>query len=86
MSREEAIKLLRGYSPVSYELLDEIFKAFGFLSDSPSFDTEVYYHKSFKCGLFTARDDGLHHLTEQQKGVVLGMIQCVILNEQYSSK
>lgn len=86
MTREEAIKLVRGYAPVSYEQLDEVFDCFGFHSDSPSFDTEVYYHKSYKCGLFTARDDGLHHLTEQQKGVVLGMLQCVMWNEQNSSK
>lgn len=86
MTREEAVKLLRGYTPVSYSQLDEIFRAFGFTSESPSFETEVYYHKSFQCGIFTARDDGLHHLTEQQKGVVLGMLQCVALNEKYSSK
>lgn len=84
MTREEALALLqRRQEDISYDTLDEVFIVFGFTSDSPSFDTEVYYHPAFPCGRFTARDDGLHVLTDLQRGVVLGMLECVMLNEQF---
>ena len=86
MTRQEGLLLLRGGSEVSYDALDGVFAAFGFRSASPSFETEVYYHPQFKCGKYTARDDGFHVLTEEQKGVVLQMLNCVVQHEQVTSR
>lgn len=74
MKREAALALLHGGGPVSFLLLDDLFRAFGFDSASPDFETEVYYHPKYRCGKFTARDDGLHLLTDTQKSVVLAMV------------
>jgi len=82
VSRAEARARLDSSAELDYYALDEIFGAFGFVSDSPSFETQVYYHPSFRCGAFTARDDGLHVVTHGQRSLVREMLRCVEINER----
>lgn len=82
MTRGEAWQRLTGAAELDYDALDQIFGAFGFLSDSPTFETQVYYHPSFRCGAFTARDDGLHTVTPGQRSFVRGMLRCVEFHER----
>lgn len=77
MNREEALQLLRSDADISYLELDGIFTAFGFSSASPDFRTEVYYHPRYQCAKFTAVDDGLHVLTDEQRQIVTWMVNCV---------
>jgi len=86
MTRDEAVSRLLGPEECGYVVLDEIFRAFGFTSDTPDFATEVYYHPRWKtCGGFTARDDGHGVLTAGQRDLVARMLQCVAISEQQSS-
>ena len=84
MTRSEALGLLNGAKPCSFMDLDSVFRAFGFVSSTPSFETEVYYHLVYSCGAFTARDDGHHTLTDHQRRIVAAMIDCVVFNEAYA--
>jgi len=83
VTRAEALACLSG--ELGYETLDAVFRAFGFVSASPDFETEVYSHPRFKrCGAFTARDDGIHVLTPLQKDLVRAMLRCVEFHEAYT--
>jgi hypothetical protein len=87
MTREEARRRLYDTDEVSFDLLDEIFRAFGFLSDSTDNRTEVYYHPDWRhCGLFVARDDGEHTLALHQRLRIQGMIDCVRYHEQQAQR
>jgi hypothetical protein len=77
VTADEALKRLTDPADITFEELDSLFRAFGFLSHSPTFETEVYYHPRFRCGMFTARDDGLHLLSPQQRTMVVSMVQYV---------
>ena len=77
MNRAEAWRRVDGSEDLDFETLDEIFRAFGFLVESPNFETEVYYHPAFRCGAYTARDDGLHLVTPGQRSLVRRMLRCV---------
>jgi hypothetical protein len=82
MTRAEAIERLQRAPEVSFDDLDEIFACFGFVSASPSFELEIYYHPQFRrCGAFPARDDGLHVLTPLQRTLALQIIHCVVSSE-----
>jgi len=86
MTRDEAVARLVGREECSYDVLDDIFRAFGFASDTPDFVTEVYYHPRWtSCGGFTARDNGHGLLTDRQRELVARMLQCVAISEQQSS-
>jgi hypothetical protein len=83
MNRDEAVRTLQTEDVLDYLTLDGIFQAFGFVSTSPSWDTDVYYHPRYPtCGGFTARDDGLHGLTPRQRALVAAMISCVQWSEK----
>jgi hypothetical protein len=87
VTREEAWALLEGYADVSYDLVDEVFRAFGFRSRTPSWDTEVYFHPLYPdCGMFTARDDGFHVLTPEQRGRVKWMVARAKLQDDLNSQ
>lgn len=77
MTRAEALKLLAGYGEVNYDLVDDIFAAFGFETKMADFASLVYYHPKCRCGIFNAPDDDIHILTEAQKGLILNMLRCV---------
>lgn len=65
--------------------MSDIFRAFGFETASPTWDTEVYFHPKWKqCGAFTARDDGHHVLTHLQRRLVRDMLECIVFHETYS--
>lgn len=85
MTREEARALLTSDAEITYLDADSIFTAFGFLTESPNYQTEVYYHPRWKrqCGAFTARDDG-HTLSALQRRLIERMIDCVEFCERYS--
>ena len=86
MNRAEAGRAIAAPEPLGYDKLDEVFAAFGFVSDSPTWDTEVYYHPRWKqCGGFTARDDGHHVLSPLQRDRVMDMLRCVEFCERYAS-
>jgi len=83
MNRTEALSRLASTDDLSYDDVDDIFAAFGFTSDSPSFSTEVYYHARYKrCGAFTARDDGLNLVLLTQRSIIRRMLECVLWHEQ----
>jgi hypothetical protein len=86
VTRADALALLSGDGEVGYGDVDAIFIAFGFVSASPDFETEVYSHPKFKrCGAFTARDDGIHVLTPLQKGLVRAILRCVEFHEAFTA-
>jgi hypothetical protein len=85
VTRDEALARLASPDQLGYEVLDLIFLAFGIVSDSPTWETEVYYHPRWhhQCGAFTARDDGIHVLTPLQRKRVRAMLECVQFCEQF---
>jgi hypothetical protein len=86
MTRQEARECIRRPGGIDLDTVDEVFAAFGFVSSSPTFETEVYYHPRYRrCGAFTARDDGIHILTDQQRFLVARMISCVLMHEEQES-
>jgi hypothetical protein len=89
VDRGEALRRLEDpRAEIDYEELDAIFRAFGFRSDSPNFETEVYYHPQWRheCGPYVARDDGLHVLSPEQRERVRAKIGCVLYCEQAYKK
>jgi hypothetical protein len=78
MTRDDALKLLDSEVDISYMVLDDIFRAFGFSSTSPDFETEAYRHDRYPCGIFTARDTGYRVLSPTQRIVVQQMVTCVL--------
>ena len=85
MTRAEALAALQGPDQIGYDTLDAVFLAFGFVSQSPDFCTEVYSHEDWPaCGQYTARDDGLHVVTPQQQNREWDMVRCVEFSEHYS--
>lgn len=88
MTREEAWDLVRSPTrEIDYNLLDGIFRAFGFVSETKDFATELYYHRRFPaCGAFPARDDGIHVLTAEQRALVQGMLECVVFSERWATQ
>ncbi|MEA3244792.1 MAG: hypothetical protein U9Q74_01420 [Gemmatimonadota bacterium] len=82
LTRPQALAKLGSPADLSFDDVDDVFRAFGFDSASPTFEIQVYYHPKHRCGAFTARDDGLHLVTPMQREVVRGMIECVLLHER----
>lgn len=88
MSREEAVERLASDDEVTYDDLDDIFRAFGFSSEIELPDATVYYHEEFiDCGIFRAQDRfGWGILSPRQRGVVRWMIECVVASERRREK
>jgi hypothetical protein len=85
VNRAEALALLRSGDELTFDALEDVFLAFGFTSESPDFETELYFHPKWrKCGAFTARDDGVHLVTPLQRRLVLAILRCVEFNEAFS--
>lgn len=86
MTREEAWALLHEPRDLSYSDVDLIFHAFGFTSDTPNHETDIYYHERFKtCGGFTSRDDGLHVVSPMERDLITRMIRCVQFREAFDT-
>lgn len=84
MTRSEALAYLNSPADLTWEGVDGIFRAFGFVSASPDFETELYFHPAWKrCGAFPARDDGLHLVTLLQRERIRGILNCVVFHETY---
>ena len=79
MTRDEAVTRLTSGDEVTYDILDEVFTAFGFQSEWENPDVTVYYHEDFiDCGSFRARDPfGWGTLTPRQCNLVWNMVMCV---------
>lgn len=73
--------LLNGAADITFEQVDLVFHAFGFRSEAIDWQTDAYSHPRHQCGIFIARDDGLHVLSPTQRGIVRGMIQVLQLSE-----
>lgn len=82
MTRDEALQVLGQPTDITFEDLDSVFRAFGFISATPDFETEIYYHPTVRCGRFTARDDGVHVLSDEQREMVSYMINQVVQAER----
>lgn len=85
MTRSEALALLTDEEgELDFDEVDEMMRAYGFFSATPTHDIEVYYHPTWRhCGRFTARDDGLHLVSPMQRGIIRAMIGCVTWHETH---
>jgi hypothetical protein len=81
VTRDEALSVLRSDAGIAYEALGDIFAAFGFAFQEPSFGTVVYYHPDYpECGIFPARK-WLDVLSQNQIRIVLQMVGIAIIME-----
>ena len=79
LTEEQALAKLRDPSPISFEDLDDIFRAFGFDWQFDAPNTTWYSHPKYKCGHFPANPQhDFSVISEEQRGIVLQMLRVLI--------
>lgn len=81
LSEEEALALLDAGKPITYDDLDDIFRAFEFVPEFEVPNITWYRHRRYgRCGEFRAQPRyDFSVLSEEQKGIVRSMLECVRL-------
>ena len=75
LTEEQALAKLRDAAPISFEDLDDIFRAFGFEWEFEVPSTTWYHHPTYRCGRFPANPQhDFSVLSEAQRHIVLRMI------------
>lgn len=82
MTQADALRCLNGLGDMDFAMLDDAMRSFGFVTRSPDFETEVYYHPVYtQCGLLTAREYTGSLVTPRQREIALRLINCVQFQE-----
>jgi len=84
LTTAQALALLQSGAPVTYDVLDEVFLAFGFSSELELPNTTWYRHPRYgRCGDFRAKPlYDFSTLSREQVRIVLGMIGCVRAHQE----
>ena len=79
LTEGEALALLAGATPITYDQLDEVFSAFGFLPEFEAPATTWYRHADYeRCGEFRAEPRyEFSVLSDAQRAIVRRMLACV---------
>jgi hypothetical protein len=76
LTEPQALAKCRASAPISFDDLDDIFKAFGFRGELAFPDTIWYSHPKYPCGRFPANPQHeFSVLSDTQRVIVLRMVQ-----------
>lgn len=79
LTESQALAKLRDAAPISFDGLDDIFRAFKFTSELEFPDTIWYSHPTYDCGRFPANPRyAFSVLSDAQRVIVLRMVRALL--------